>query len=78
MDSYGMFASCLRGIGDPRGIEKLQGIYANENDATYIGNAMECLSMIHNLNIQELPVYESGNSEDYAIAWYSDGIWDIH
>ena len=31
MDSYELFAGCLRGIGDPRGIEKLQYVYANKN-----------------------------------------------
>ena len=53
MDSYELFASCLRGIGDPRGIEKLQYIYANENDATYVGDDLECLSIIHNVDIPE-------------------------
>ena len=55
MDSYELFVSCLKGIGDPRGIEKLQIIYADENDATYVGNALECLSMIHSVDIPELP-----------------------
>jgi len=55
MDSYEIFSYCLRGIGDPRGIEKLQDVYANENDATYIGNALECLSMINNVDIPEVP-----------------------
>jgi SEC-C motif len=55
MDSYELFAGCLRGIGDPRGIEKLQHVYANENDATYIGDDLECLSIIHNVNIPEMP-----------------------
>jgi hypothetical protein len=55
MDSYEIFAICLRGIADSRGIEKLRDIYANENDATYIGDALECLSMIHNADIPELP-----------------------
>jgi HEAT repeat protein len=55
MDSYELFASCLRGIGDPRGIEKLQYIYANENDATYIGDDLECLSIVHNVYIPEMP-----------------------
>jgi HEAT repeat protein len=53
MDSYELFASCLRGIGDPRGIEKLQYIYTNENDATYVGDDLECLSIIHNVDIPE-------------------------
>jgi HEAT repeat protein len=55
MDSYELFAGCLRGIGDSRGIEKLQHVYANENDATYIGYALECLSILHNLDIPEMP-----------------------
>jgi HEAT repeat protein len=55
MDSYELFAVCLRGIGDPRGIEKLQYVYANENDATYIGDDLECLSIIHNVDIPEMP-----------------------
>ena len=55
MDSYEFFAGCLRGISDPRGIEKLQYVYANENDATYIGDDLECLSIIHNVDIPEIP-----------------------
>jgi len=55
MDSYEIFSDCLRGIGDPRGIEKLQDIYSNESDATYIGSSLECLSMIHKVDIPELP-----------------------
>jgi hypothetical protein len=55
MDSYEMFACCLNGIGDRRGIKKIQDIYANENDATYIGDTLECLSVIHNVDIPELP-----------------------
>jgi len=55
MDSYELFAGCLRGIGDPRGIEKLQYVYAHENDATYIGDDLECLSIIHNVDIPEIP-----------------------
>jgi|GEM_PF-719878 len=55
MDSDELFASCLRGIGDRRGIEKLQYVYANENDATYIGDDLECLSIIHNADIPEMP-----------------------
>jgi hypothetical protein len=55
MDSYELFAGCLRGIGDSRGIKKLQHVYANENDATYIGDDLECLSTIHNVDIPEMP-----------------------
>jgi len=55
MDSYEQFSSCMRGIGDRRGIKKLQEIYAEENDAGYIGDSLECLSKIHNIDIPELP-----------------------
>ena len=55
MDSYELFVSCLKGIGDPRGIEKLQQIYADENDAIYVGKALECLGMIHKVDIPEMP-----------------------
>jgi hypothetical protein len=55
MDLYELFAICLRGIGDRRGIEKLQYVYANENDATYIGDDLECLSIIHTVDIPEMP-----------------------
>jgi len=36
-------------------VEKLQYVYANENDATYIGDDLECLSIIHNVDIPEIP-----------------------
>ncbi|MDA9761828.1 SEC-C metal-binding domain-containing protein [Desulfobacterales bacterium] len=55
MDSYEQLSSCLRGIGDRRGIKKLQEIYAEENDAGYIGDSLECLSKIHKVDIPELP-----------------------
>ena len=55
MDSYEMFAGCLQGIGDPRGIEKLREVYARENDATYIGDALECLAVLHHVDVPELP-----------------------
>ncbi len=55
MDSYELFAGCLRGVGDSRGVEKLQHIYADENDATYIGDDLECLSILHNVDIPEIP-----------------------
>jgi len=55
MDSDELFAHCLRQIGDSRGIEKLQGIYAGENDATYIGDALDCLSALYQVDIPEMP-----------------------
>ena len=54
MDSYELFSSCLRAIGDRQGIKKLQDIYADENDADYIGESLECLSKIHMVDIPEL------------------------
>jgi hypothetical protein len=65
MDSYELFAGCLRGIGDPRGIEKLQYVYANENGATYIGDNLEYLSIIHNVDIPEMPdILEKRKEQD--------------
>jgi hypothetical protein len=55
MDSFELFSSCLRAIGDRQGIKKLQDIYADENDASYIGDSLECLSKIHMVDIPELP-----------------------
>lgn len=55
MDSYEILSSCLRGIGDRRGIKKLRDIYADENDAGYIGDSLQCLSNIHMVDIPELP-----------------------
>jgi HEAT repeat protein len=55
MDSYELFSRCLRGIGNRQGIKKLQDVYANENDAGYIGDTLECLSKIHRVDIPEIP-----------------------
>ncbi len=65
MDSYETFAFCLRGIGDKRGIKKLQKIYARGNTSGYIGEALECLSIIHNVSIPELPdIYKKREEEE--------------
>lgn len=55
VDSYEMFAYCLQGIGDHRGIAVLQDIYNNENNADDVGSPLECLSLLHNADIPELP-----------------------
>ncbi len=55
MDSYELFSRCLQGIGDRQGIKKLQDIYADRNDAGYIGDSLECLSKINRVDIPELP-----------------------
>lgn len=65
MDSYEMFSCCLEGIGDRRGIEKLQYIYANENDEVYIGDSLECLAEIYAVDIPELPdIVESRKEQE--------------
>ena len=53
MDSYETFVRCLKGIGDKRGIEKLQKIYTLDNTEDFIGEALECLSIIHNVTLPE-------------------------
>jgi len=55
MDSYEIFASCLEGICDPRGVEKLRHIYNHENNATYIGESLECIAALHGIALPELP-----------------------
>ncbi|WP_020586255.1 SEC-C metal-binding domain-containing protein [Desulfobacter curvatus] len=64
IDSYEMFAYCLRGIGDPRGIAVLQDIYNNQNSADYVGRPLECLSLLHNADIPELPAIRTGRREE--------------
>ena len=55
MDSYEIFSDCLKGIGDKRGIGKLQDIYENEYDGDSVGRALECLSQIYQVEIPQLP-----------------------
>nr|WP_320015684.1 SEC-C metal-binding domain-containing protein [uncultured Desulfobacter sp.] len=64
VDSYEMFAYCLQGIGDHRGIAVLQDIYNNENNADYVGSPLECLSLIHNADIPELPAIRAERREE--------------
>jgi len=66
MDSYEIFASCLEGIGDPRGIEKLRYIYNHENDATYIGESLECLAALHDVDLPDLPEIQRNRQEKEA------------
>ena len=63
MDSYETFACCLEGIGDSRGIKKLSHIYNHENDAIYIGESLECLAALHNVDIPELPEIQHQRQE---------------
>jgi hypothetical protein len=64
LNSYEMLAYCLRGIGDPRGIPVLREIYNNENNAGYIGEPLECLSILHNDDIPELSAIREKRKED--------------
>ncbi len=65
MDSYETFARCLKGIADVRGIEKLQNIYALGNTEGFIGEALECLGIIHNVTVPELPdIYKKREEEE--------------
>ncbi len=79
--SYGNFASCLMGIGDKRGIEKLQEIYVQEDDADgFIGDALECLSTVHGVVIPQLDEIHKKREEktekrETPISW-SDEIYD--
>lgn len=63
MDSYEIFACCLEGIGDPRGVETLRHIYTHENNATYIGESLECLAALHGIDLPELPEIQRDRQE---------------
>ena len=54
LESLELLGSCLEGIGDVRGIELLQEVYA-ETEAEYIGRSLETLCLIHNRDNPELP-----------------------
>ena len=56
MDSYDVFAAALAGIGDPRGIEVLRRIYIEEYDDLDVGEALETLCRLHNVDLPELPL----------------------
>jgi preprotein translocase subunit SecA len=58
-----MIGSCLEGIGDVRGIELLQEVYA-ETGADYIGRSLETLCLIHNRDIPELPAIQLQRKEN--------------
>ncbi len=63
MDSYEIFACCLEGIGDPRGVKTLRNIYNHENNATYIGESLECLAALHDIDLPELPEIQRQREE---------------
>lgn len=53
MDSEELYAICLEGIGDSRGIEALQKIFF-EGNAVLIGDSLEVLSLLYRKDIPEL------------------------
>ncbi len=60
------FAGCLKGIGDKRGIETLQDIYAYMVlDCPEVENSLECLSEIHQVEIPELPEINKSRRKRY-------------
>ncbi len=60
------FAGCLKGIGDKRGIETLQAIYAYMVlDCPEVENSLECLSEIHQVEIPELPEINKSRRKRY-------------
>ena len=63
MDSFETLANCLKGIGDKRGIEKLQEIYTYENDFPPVEDALECLSQIYQVDIPELQEIRENRKE---------------
>lgn len=64
MDSQETFVYCLRDIGDKRGIKKLQEMYAQDKTLNYVGDVLEFLSILHDINIPELPEIRR-KREDY-------------
>jgi len=64
MDSQETFVHCLRDIGDKRGIKKLQEMYAQDKTLNYVEDVLEFLSILHDINIPELPEIRR-KREDY-------------
>jgi uncharacterized protein YecA (UPF0149 family) len=67
MDSYEIFAMCLREIGDRRGIDTLLDIYHNRNNADYIGKAIECLAELHNADVPEIEEIRKKRKERHEL-----------
>ena len=60
---YEEYASCLAGIGDPRGVKALQEIFFEEN-AVYVGDSLETLALLHHVDIPELPMIREKRQEE--------------
>ena len=65
MDSWEVYATCLEGIGDVRGIEGLQGVFS-EGNSVFIGDSLEVLSLLHGRDIPELPTIERERERSQA------------
>ena len=63
MDIDELYVNCLEGIGDRRGIEKLQEVWNEINDDPFVGQALEYLSVIHDISIPELPEIKESREE---------------
>jgi len=64
IDDYETFAICLEGIGDPRGVKTLQDIYNNETSHPGVGEPLECLAKLHDMDIPELAAIEAQRREN--------------
>jgi len=65
MDSWEVYATCLEGIGDARGIEALQEIFS-EGNSVFIGDSLEVLSLLHGRDIAELPIIKRERERSQA------------
>ncbi|MFW5854163.1 MAG: HEAT repeat domain-containing protein [Thermodesulfobacteriota bacterium] len=54
MDSYSFYVESLVHIGDPRAVDELRRVYHEEEDAVFVGEALECLSDLHQTDIPEM------------------------
>jgi hypothetical protein len=59
---FEFYGHCLKGIGDKRGIEELQEIL-DETNAHTVGDALETLALLHNMDIPELPMIREKRKE---------------
>ena len=55
LESYELYADCLEGIGDERGIHALREIFTRDN-SIYVGDSLETLSSLYNKKIPEISI----------------------
>jgi hypothetical protein len=65
MDSSEVYATCLEGIGDARGIEALQEVFS-EGHSVFIGDSLEVLGLLHGRDIPELPIIKRERERSQA------------